>query len=180
MRARRFIGLTAPLGVAAVFVASQTIAFAYPSPPATAKVTSGCASVVQGGNCTYTFQFLDSGGNGVDGTAVTYSISGVNGCTASPASATTSGGGFASTALSCGSSATPGTGVLAASAGSVTASASFELQPANAGGGGTLPFTSANPPGPNGWLIGGITLAGAIILAGASYLTLNRRRRSPA
>ena len=181
MRARRFIGLTAPLGVAAVFVASQTIAFAYPSPPATAKVTSGCATVTQGASCNYTFQFTDSGGTGVDGQSVTFAVGGVSGCTVSPTSGTTAGGGFVTTALSCASNSGTGDGTITATGGSVSVQAAFTVNPANAGGGGgTLPFTSSNPPGPSGWLIAGLTLAGAILLAGASYLTLNRRRRTPA
>ncbi|MBV8529440.1 MAG: hypothetical protein JOZ75_14110 [Candidatus Dormibacteraeota bacterium] len=162
-----------------MFVTSQTIAFAYPSPPATAKVTSGCANVTQGNNCTYAFEFVDSGGNGVDGLSVTFALDPVSGCSLSPASGTTSGGGFVSTALSCASNAS-GSGSVVATSGTVSASAAVNVNAANAGGGGTLPFTSTNPPGPNGWLIAGLTLAGAIMLAGASYLTLNRRRRTPA
>lgn len=177
MRARRLIGLTAPLGVAAVFVASQTIAFAYPSPPATAKSTAGCANVTQGANCTYTFEFMDSTGAGVDGLTVTFSLDPITGCTVSPTSATTSGGGFASTALSCASNAS-GSGSVVATNSTVSASAAVNINPANAGGGGTLPFTSTNPPGPNGWLIAGLVLAAAIIAAGASYLTVGRRRRT--
>lgn len=180
MRARRFIGLTAPLGVAAVFVTSQTIAFAYPSPPATAKVTSGCSNVTQSANCGYVFQFLDSMGTGIDGLAVSFTLDPISNCTLSPTSATTSGGGFVSTALTCASDAS-GSGSVVATSSTVTISAAVTVNPANAGGGGgTLPFTSTNPPGPSGWLIAGLTLAGAIILAGASYLTLNRRRRTPA
>ena len=179
MRARRLIGLTAPLGVAAAFVASQTIAFAYPSPPATAKSTAGCANVTQGANCTYTFEFMDSGGAGVDGLVVSFSLDPISGCSVSPTSATTSGGGFASTALSCASNAS-GSGSVVATNSTVSATAAVNINPANAGGGGTLPFTSANPPGPSGWLIAGLTLAAAIIVAGASYLTLNRRRRTTA
>ena len=178
MRARRLIGLTAPLGVAAVFVASQTIAFAYPSPPATAKSTAGCANVTQGANCTYTFEFMDSTGAGVDGLTVTFSLDPITGCSVSPTSATTSGGGFASTALSCASNAS-GSGSVIATNSTVSASAAVNINPANAGGGGgNLPFTSTNPPGPNGWLIAGLVLAAAIIAAGASYLTVGRRRRT--
>lgn len=181
MRARRLVGWTAPLGVAAAFLASQSIAFAYPSPPATAKVTSGCSTVNQGASCNFTFQFSDASGTGVDGQSVTFSVSGVSGCPVSPTSGTTAGGGFVSTALSCSSNSGTGNGTLTATGGSVSVQAAFTVNPANAGGGGgTLPFTSTNPPGPNGWLIAGLTLAGAIILAGASYLTVNRRRRTPA
>ena len=179
MRARRLIGWTAPLGVAAAFVASQTIAMAYPAPPATAQVSSGCANVTAGANCTYTFEFMDSTGAGVDGLVVSFSLDPVSGCSLSPTSATTSGGGFASTALTCASNAS-GSGSVVATSSTVTASAAVNINPANAGGGGTLPFTSTNPPGPNGWLIAGLTLAAAIIVAGASYLTGGRRRRTAA
>lgn len=177
MRARPFIGLAAPLGVAALIVASQTIAMAYPAPPATAQVTAGCSNVTQGANCGYVFQFLDSTGAGIDGLSVSFALDPVSNCSLSASSATTSGGGFASTALNCASNAS-GSGSVVASSGSVSASAAVNINPANAGGGGTLPFTSTNPPGPNGWLIAGLTLAAAIIVAGASYLTLNRRRRT--
>ena len=179
MRARRLIGLTAPLGVAAAFVASQTIALAYPLPPATAKSTAGCANVTQGASCTYTFEFLDSTGAGVDGLVVSFTLDPISGCSLSPTSATTSGGGFASTVLSCASNAS-GSGSVVATNSTVSATAAVNINPANAGGGGTLPFTSTNAPGPNGWLIAGLTLAAAIIVAGASYLTLNRRRRTAA
>ena len=178
MRARRLIGLTAPLGVAAAFVASQTIAMAYPVPPATAKSTAGCTNVTAGANCTFTFDYMDSTGAGVDGLAVSFTLDPITGCSLSPTSATTSGGGFASTALTCSSNAS-GSGAVVATSSTVTASAAVNINPANAGGGG-LPFTSTNPPGPNGWLIAGLTLAAAIILAGASYLTVGRRRRTAA
>ena len=179
MRARRLIAWTVPLGVAAAFVASHTVARAYPAPPATAKLTSGCSNVTQGANCGYVFQFFDSTGAGEDGLSVTFTLDPVSNCSLSPTSATTSGGGFASTTLNCASNAS-GSGSVVASDGTVSATAAVNVNPANAGGGGTLPFTSTNPPGPNGWLIAGLTLAAAIIVAGASYLTLNRRRRTAA
>ena len=178
MRARSLIGLIAPLGVAAAFVASQTIAMAYPAPPANAKNTSGCASVTQGANCTYTFQFTDSSGTGVDGLTVTFALDGVPGCTISPTTATTSGGGFASTTLTCASNAGSGTDTLTASNAGVSASVTININPANAGGGGTLPFTSTNAPGPNGWLIAGLSIAAVVVVGGAGYLTLGRKRGS--
>ena len=179
MRARRLIAWTAPLGVAASLVSSHTIAAAYPAPPATAQLSSGCANVLQGAHCTYVFQFLASTGAGIDGLPVSFALDPVSGCSLSPTSTTTSGGGFASTALTCASNAS-GSGSVVATNSTVTATAAVNINPANAGGGGTLPFTSANPPGPNGWLIAGLTLAAAIIVAGASYLTVGRRRRSAA
>lgn len=179
MHALRVLGWSVPLGVAAVFVASQTSAFAYPTPPATAASTAGCANVTAGGNCTYTFEFMDSTGAGIDGLTVSFSLDPVSGCSLSPTSATTSGGGFASTSLSCSSDAS-GSGSVVATSSTVSASAAVNINPANAGGGGTLPFTSTNPPGPNGWLIAGLTLAAAIIVAGAGYLTVGRRRRTTA
>ena len=179
MRSRRLISWSAPLGIAAALLASQTIAMAYPAPPANAVLTSGCASVTTGANCTYTFEFTDSTGAGVDGLSVNFVLDLVPGCTISPTSGTTSGGGFASTTLTCASNAGTGTDTLTASSGSVSASATININPANAGGGGgNLPFTSTNPPGPNGWLIAGLVLAAAIIAAGASYLTVGRRRRT--
>jgi hypothetical protein len=177
---RRLLGLSAPLGVAAVLVASQTIAMAYPPPPAAAKLATGCTNVNTGASCTYSFDFTDSTGAGDDGLTVTFALDEVPGCTISPTSGTTSGGGFASTTFTCASNAGTGTDVLTATSGGVSASATININPANAGGGGQLPFTGTNPPGPNGWLIAGLTLAAAIIVAGASYLTLNRRRRPAA
>ena len=173
MRARRLIAWTVPLGVAAAFVASQTIARAYPAPPATATETSGCANVTQGANCTYTFEFMDSTGAGVDGLTVSFSLDPLSGCSLSPASADTSGGGFASTALSCSSSAS-GSGLVIATNSTVSASAAVNVNPANAGGGGTLPFTSTNPPGPNPWLIVGLTVAALVVVTGGAYLIRRR------
>ena len=179
MRARRLMYWTAPLGVAAAFAASQTIAMAYPSPPATATLQTGCGTVTQGNNCSYSFKFMDSTGAGVDGLTVTFVLDPVSGCSLSPTSATTSGGGFAASALICGSNAS-GSGSIVASSGSVSASAAVSINPANAGGGGQLPFTSSNAPGPSAWLIAGLSLAAVIVVGGASYLTLNRRRRTTA
>ena len=177
MRARRLIGWTAPLAVAAALLASQTIAMAYPAPPASAQLSSGCANVIQGANCSYVFQFLDSTGAGVDGLLVSFALDPVANCSLSPPSATTSGGGFASTTLTCAGNAS-GSGSVVASNSTVTATAAVNVNLANAGGGGTLPFTSTNAPGPNGWLIAGLSLAAVIVVGGASYLTLNRKRRT--
>ena len=180
MRARRLIGWTAPLGVVAAFVASQTVAMAYPAPPSTAKVTSGCSDVTQSANCGYVFQFLNSSGTGVDGLTVSFVLDPVSGCSLSPTSAATSGGGFVSTTLTCASNAS-GSGSVVASNSTVSASAAVSISPANAGGGGgSLPFTSTNPPGPSGWLIAALSLAAVIVVGGASYLTVNRRRRTTA
>lgn len=173
MRARRLIVWTAPLGVAASLVSSHTIAMAYPAPPATAQLSSGCANVLQGANCTYVFQFLDSTGAGVDGLPVSFVLDPVSNCSLSPANATTSGGGFASTSLTCASNAS-GSGSVVANNSTVTASAAVNVNPANAGGGGTLPFTSTNPPGPNPLLIAGVTVAALVIVTGSAYLIRRR------
>ena len=177
MRARRLIGWTAPLGVGAALLASHTTAMAYPAPPASAQLTSGCANVTQGANCRYVFQFFDSSGAGTDGLAVSFALDPVAGCSLSPTSATTSGGGFASTTMTCASNAS-GSGSVVASSSSVSATAAVNINPANAGGGGTLPFTSPNPPGPNPLLITGVVLAALVLVTGGAYLI--RRRAAPA
>lgn len=175
MRARRLIGWTAPLGVGAALLASQTIAMAYPPPPASAQLTSGCANVTQGANCGYVFQFFDSTGAGTDGLTVSFALDPVAGCSLSPTNATTSGGGFASTTMTCASNAS-GSGSVVATSSSVSASAAVNINPANAGG-GSLPFTSTNPPGPNALLIAGVIAAALVLVTGGAYLI---RRRAPA
>jgi hypothetical protein len=168
--------LAAPLGIGlATFVASQTIAFAYPTPPASGTLSSGCSSVADGSSCKYTFQFLDSTGAGDDGVTVAFAVHTVAGCGISPTAATTSGGGFASTTLSCASNAGTGTETITATAGSVTASVVVAITAGASSGSVTLPATTPLPS-PNPWLVAGIVVAAAALASGGAYLTRSRRR----
>lgn len=175
--ARLFSGVGS-LGVAvAAFVAIPSIAFAYPQPPATGQVTSGCASLADGASCTFTFQFLDSTGAGDDGLTVGFGVHTVPGCTTvNPTSATTAGGGFVSTTLSCAASAGTGSETITATAGSVVASATIGITAGATQSSSTLPNTGALAPGPNPWLIGIVALAALAFAVCAAYLILGWRR----
>jgi hypothetical protein len=180
MRIGRLIPWTVPIGAAtAALLASQTIAFAYPTPPATGQLSSGCTNVAPGGSCTFTFQFLDSSGAGSDGESVAFAVHTVPGCGLSPTSATTAGGGFSSTTLSCASNAGTGSETITATARSVVASVTITI---GAGSNqGTLPNTSALQTGPSPLLISGVALAAIVLAGGAVILTrgrLGNRRRA--
>lgn len=178
MHVRRFIPLMAPLGIAgAAVIASQTAALAYPPPPASAKLVNGCATVAQGGSCTYTFQFFDSSGSVIDGLLATLGLDAVPGCSVSPASATTSSGGEVSGTLSCASDSGTGSEIVVATSGNVTATAAVEIVAGSSqtGGGSTLPFTGTVPPGPNVGLIAGVVAAALLITGGGVYLIRSRK-----
>src|SRR5215471_19290381 len=128
MHVRRLVPLMAPLGVVgAAVIASQTVAMAYPPPAASGKSVSGCATVAQGGSCTYTFQFFDSSGNPIDGLLATLGLDAVPGCSVSPASATTSGGGNVAGTLSCASDSGTGSEIVVATSGNVTVNADVQI-----------------------------------------------------
>lgn len=179
MHVRRLIPLMAPLGVAgAAVIATQTAALAYPAPAASAKNVSGCATVAQGGSCTYTFQFYDASGNPIDGLLAALGLDAVPGCAVSPASGTTSGGGNVSGTLSCASNSGTGSEQVIATSGNVSATADVEIVAGSSqgGGGGTLPFTGTTPPGPNVGLIVGAAVAGVVVAGGGTFLIRNRRK----
>lgn len=183
MRIGRLILWTVPVGLAAAaFGASQSDAFAYPNPPATAQLSTGCTSVTPGSSCTFTFQFLDSSGAGDNGESVAFAVHTVPGCSLNPTSATTAGGGFASTTLSCASNAGTGSETITATAGSVVASVTIAISAGGSQTGASLPNTSALQPGPSPLLIGGLALAGLVVAGGGVVLTRgsHRGRRRPA
>lgn len=178
MRVRRLIPLMAPLGAVGVAViAGQSVASAYPAPPASGTVVSGCSTLAQGASCTYTFQFVDSTGNPIDGLLASIGLDAVSGCAVTPSSATTSGGGNVSATLTCAGNSGTGSEAVIAQSGSVSVTAAVQIVAANAnqGGGGTLPFTGTNPPGPNLVLIAGATAAAVILAGGGAYLIRSRR-----
>lgn len=178
MHVRRFIPLMAPLGVVgAAVIASQTVALAYPTPPSSAKLVSGCATVAQGGSCTYTFQFFDSSGSPLDGLLATLGLDAVPGCAVTPTSATTSGGGNVSGTLSCASDSGTGSEQVIATVDNVTATADVQIVAGSSqgGGGSTLPFTGTTPPGPNVVLIGGAVAAALLITGGGVFLVRGRK-----
>lgn len=178
MHVRRLIPLMVPLGVVgAAVIATETAALAYPAPPASAKSISGCATVAQGGSCTYTFQFLDSSGNPIDGLLATLGLDAVPGCAVTPASATTSNGGNVSGTLSCASNSGTGSEIVVVTSGNVTATANVQIVAgSNQGGGGTLPDTSTTRPGPNVGLIAGASLAAGVLAGGGIFLIRSRRK----
>lgn len=178
MHGRRLISLMVPLGVVGtVIIATQTAALAYPAPPASAKNVSGCATVAQGGSCTYTFQFYDASGNPIDGLLAALGLDAVPGCSVSPASATTSSGGTVSGTLSCASNSGTGSEQVIATSGNVSATADVQIVAGSSqGGGGTLPFTGTAPSGPNVGLIVGAALAAVVIAGGGTYLVRTRRK----
>lgn len=176
MRMRRLIPLMAPVVVTgAIVVATQTVALAYPTPPSSGKLTNGCATVAQGGSCTFTFQFFDSSGSPLDGLLATLGLDAVSGCSVSPGSTTTSSGGFASATLSCASDSGTGSEIVVATSGDVTVTANVEIVAGATQNGSTLPFTGTKPPGPNPLLITGAVLAAAIVAGGGLYLSRSRR-----
>ena len=178
MHIRKLFSWSASLGAAvAAFAAIPSIALAYPLPPATGQLTSGCTTVADGASCTFTFRFLDSTGAGDDGLTVVFGVHTVPGCTTvNPTSATTAGGGFVSTTLSCSASAGTGSETITATAGSVVASATIGITAANQTASTSLPNTGPLSPGPNPWLIGVVALAALALAGGGAYLTLGRRR----
>lgn len=181
MHVRRLIPLMAPLGVVgATIIATQTVALAYPTPPSSGKLVSGCATVAQGGSCTYTFQFVDSSGSPLQGLLATLGLDAVPGCAVTPSNATTGGSGTVSGTLSCASNSGTGSEIVVATSGDVTLTADVQIvagstQTSQNGGGPTLPFTGTAPPGPNPLLIGGVTFAALLVVAGGAYLIRSRR-----
>jgi hypothetical protein len=155
-------------------MATATAVFAYPTPPASAHETAGCTVVQQGQTCVFTFQFVDSNGNGVTGDTVNFTESGVPGSSVSPTTGVTDPG-FVSTTFTA-SATNTGTAVITAASGNVSASASTSVVSSGGvqGAGATLPNTSPTPPGPNSLLYLGLGLAVMIILGGA--ITLRRSR----
>lgn len=180
MRMRRLIPWTAPIGVAAAaLVLTHAVAFAYPPPPASAQLTSGCSSVTVGSSCAYQFKFFDSGGNPDPGLAVSIVGHTVAGCTLNPTSGTTDSTGSVSTTFSCPSGSGTGTETITATSGTVSASVTVSVAAASTT---TLPNTSTNPPGPSTWIFVGIALAVMTLAAGGGYLIRSSRgnRRRPA
>jgi hypothetical protein len=171
---RRIIRLIAMFAVVTgASIATATAVSAYPTPPASAHETAGCTVVQQGQTCVFTFQFVDSNGNGVTGDTVNFSESGVPGSSVSPTTGVTDPG-FVSTTFTA-SATNTGTAVITAASGNVSASASTSVVSSGIqGAGATLPNTSPTPPGPSALLYLGLGLAVMIILGGA--ITLRRSR----
>ena len=180
MLVRRLIPLMVPLGAVGIAtIATQSIAFAYPAPPASGTLVSGCSTLAQGASCTYTFQFVDSGGNAISGLLAAIGLDAVSGCTVTPTSATTDGSGDVSATLSCASNSGTGSEAVLAQSGSVTLTAAVQIVAASTNqGGGTLPFTSANRPAPNPVLIASVIAAAVILAGGGAYLVRSRRAAS--
>jgi hypothetical protein len=84
------LGLAAAVAVTAA-VGSASTAAAYPPPGGTATLTGGCLSIAQGSGsgCRLRFVLYGATGQSVDGAAVTFTTSGVNGAAVIPPSSTT-------------------------------------------------------------------------------------------
>jgi hypothetical protein len=179
MHVRRLIPLMAPLGVVgAAVIATQSVAFAYPTPPASGTVVSGCSTLAQGASCNYVFQFVDSSGNPIQGLLAAIGLDAVPGCAVSPSSATSTGNGEVTGTLSCASNSGTGSEQVIATSGDVTLTANVQIVAGSQGtsnnNGTTLPDTST-APGPNVPLIGGLTAAAALLLGGGVYLIRGRK-----
>ncbi len=176
MSVRRLIPLLAPLGVAgAVVIATQSTAFAYPSPASSGKSVSGCTTVAQGASCTFVFQFFDSTGSPLDGVLAALGLDAVAGCSVTPSNATTANGGTVSATLTCAPTSGTGSEIVVATSGSVTVDAAVQIVASSNNNGSSLPNTStAGPSGPNAGLVGGLGGAILVIAAGAAVLIVRR------
>jgi hypothetical protein len=163
------IGTSLTIAMLATF-ASVAVVGAYTSPGSTLITTSSCATANQGSRCTLTFQLRNANGGVEANATVTISVSGVQGATVQPSTATTDANGSVQAIFSAGTS---GCGTATVTVSSPPASTQTTINVA-CNSAGTLPNNSTSPPTTPLWLP--VLVALALVTVAVCGVTLRRIR----
>ena len=171
MRTRLIRWVISAAVAGALCVAFGGTVFAYPPPPGTAQLVSGCATLAAGGSCNYVFKFSDAAGNPQPGLAVAFSDKGVRDCSVSPPTAITNASGEATTTLSCSTMSKTGTDTVMAKSGKEAASAVVTIGPTAVAT--AVKFAFGRALGPSTLSI--VLLTGLLLTSAASACALGRK-----